>query len=481
MPIIRRLVSLALVALAVAAIAPAVASAATPAALRLIGSDPALGRQITVTGSDGRSITGEPGYFRLRVTPAGQAPVEYRGFCADLHHRIGEGVDYAVSLRTAADDPSLAGARASEAAWLLSQADALIASASGKGLEAGALQVAVWQLTGQAREATPTSDAAVNARAAALRTLASGRALGGPLTATPAMPRGCAGGSAVSVALTGAPGSTADLSVTAGAGTLSATSVRFPASGRATVSVSSALAGSVTVTARTTGGTATRIARAGSGQTTPQETLVLTAPRTYTASATVTFENCPVIPFGGDTTPTTPTNTPSETPGGAAPDTPVVPFEAPSTPVAPTTPAPTRPRTPTQVTRPRLSLSKTGPKRARAGAAVRYTIRVRNTGPVALADVAVTDALPAGMSLAGMPRGARLRSGHVVWTIPALKPGATRVLRVGVRLDADASGRRCNRASAVGASQTAGRVRARARSCTMVTAVRRPLAPAVAA
>jgi uncharacterized repeat protein (TIGR01451 family) len=478
MSVIRRLVSLGLVALAIVAVVPAAASAATPATLRLVGSDPTLGRQITVTSPDGSSITSEPGFFRLKVTPAGQAPVEYRGFCADLHHHIAEGTTYAVSLKTAADDPGLGSARSSEAAWLLGQADALIAAASDRGLEAAALQVAVWQLTGQARETTPTSDAAVNARAAALRALASGRALGGPLTATPAMPRGCAGRSAVSIALTGTPGSTADLSITAGAGALSATSVRFPASGTATVSVSSAVSGAVTVTARTTGGTLTRIARATAGQTTPQETLVLTAPRTYTASATVTFEDCPLIPSGEDTNPTTPTNTPS--------DTPVVPFEAPATPATPAIPAP---RTPSQVTRPRLSLTKTGPTRALAGAAVAYTIRVRNTGAETLTGVAVTDALPAGMSLAGIPRGARLRSGRVVWTIPALAPGATRVLRVGVRLDADASGRRCNHASAVGASSSTGtgpgtgthRVRASATSCTMVRAVRRPVAPAVTA
>ena len=488
MSIIRRLVSLGLVALAVAAIVPAVASAATPATLRLVGTDPALGRVITITAPDGTSVKGDPGWFRLRVTPSGQAPVEYRGFCADLHHHIADATDYAVSLKTVADDATLGSARSSEAAWLLGKADALVAAASNKGLEAGALQVAVWQLTNQARETTPTSDAAVNARAAALRALASGRALGGPLTATPAMPRGCAGRSAVGIALTGTPGSTADLSITAGAGALSATSVQFPASGKATVTVSSALSGSVTVTARTQGGTLTRIARATSGQTTPQETLVLATPRTYTASATVTFEDCPLIPSGEDVNPTPPTNTPSDTPTGTTPDTPVFPRETPTTPTTPTTP-----RTPTQVRTPRLSLSKKGPKKALAGAAVGYTITVRNTGAATLTNVAVTDALPAGMSLAGMPSGARLRSGRVVWTIPTLKPGASRVLRVGVRLDADASGRRCNHASAVGTGATSGgsgsgggsgatgTARATATSCTMVTAVRRPVAPAVTA
>ncbi|HMO00270.1 MAG TPA: hypothetical protein PKD59_12735 [Miltoncostaeaceae bacterium] len=482
MSLIRRLVSLGLVALAAAAVMPVGASAATPATLRLMGSEPTLGHQVTITTPDGSTITGEPGFFRLRVTPAGQAPVEYRGFCADLDHHIDEGTDYAVSLKTAVDDATLASARSSEAAWLLGQADAFVAAASNKGLEAGALQVAVWQLTDQARETKPSSDAAVNARAAALRALASGRALGGPLTATPAMPRGCAGRSAVSIALTGTPGSTADLSITAGAGALSATSMRFPASGRATVSVSSAVSGSVTVTARSEGGTLTRIARARSTQSTPQETIVLTNPRSHTATATVTFENCPLIPSGGDTNPTPPTNTPSETPTGTSPDTPVRPFEAPGT---PTTPAiPTAPRRPPQITRPRLSLSKTGPKTALAGSVVGYVIRVRNTGTVPVTDVAVTDALPAGMSLAGMPGGARLRSGRVVWTIPTLAPGATRTLRIGVRLNADVSGRRCNRASAAGTgspTSSPATPRATGSSGTMVTAVRRPVAPAVTA
>jgi uncharacterized repeat protein (TIGR01451 family) len=478
MPLIRRILSLGLAGLAVAAIVPALASAATPATLRLVTTDPSLGRQITITPPGGTSVTSTPGWFRLRVTPAGQAPVELSGFCADLHHHIGTGTDYAVSMRTVADDAALGTARSAEAGWLVSRAESLIAAAppAGKGLEAASLQVAVWQLTGQAREVDPTSDAAVNARTAALRALASGRAVGGPLTMTPAMPRGCAGRSAVTLRLSGTPGSTAELSITAGAGTLSASEVRFGADGTATASVASAAPGQVTVAARAQGGTLTRIARASAGQTTPQETLVLTTPRTYTATATVTFEDCPLIPSGGDRGPSAPDgpgNTPSEGPGTPT-DSPLVPFEGPSAPATPTTPA--RPRTPTQVETPRLSVTKSGPRRALAGSGVGYVIRVRNTGEATLRDVAVTDDLPAGMSLARMPSGARLRSGRVVWTIPSLKPGATRVLRVAVRLDADASGRRCNRAGVV-----AGTLRRVASSCTMVTALRRPVAPAVTA
>jgi uncharacterized repeat protein (TIGR01451 family) len=476
MSLIRRILSLGLAGLVVAAIVPALASAATPATARLLATDPVYSG-VTITHPDGTTAHGGPGLFRLRVTASGAAPVEYRGFCADLKHPIAGGTDYTVSLRTAADEAFLGTPRRAEAAWLVQNAERLIAAqpAAKRPLEAGALQVAVWQLMDEARETNPTSDATLNARAAAIRQLAAGRAVGGPVTMTPAMPRGCAGGSGVSLRLTGTPGSTADLSVTAGTGTLSATQVRFAADGTATVSVSSAAAGAVTVTARTEGGTLTRIARARSTQSTPQETIVLGSPRSFTATATVTFENCPLIPSGGGTTPTdTSTNTPSDTPTGTAPDSPLTPFGGPATPTTPTTPA--TPRRPTQVTRPRLQLSKTGPKRVRAGAAAAYVIRVRNAGTETLTNVAVADALPAGMSLTGIPAGARLRAGRVTWTIPSLKPGATRVLRVPVRLDADASGRRCNRASAV-----AGTVRALASSCTMVTALRRPLAPAVTA
>jgi uncharacterized repeat protein (TIGR01451 family) len=477
MVLIRRILSLGLAGLLVAAIVPALASAATPATARLLGTDP-VHAGVTITHPDGTTVHGGPGLFRLRVTASGSAPAEYRGFCADLKHPIASGTDYTMSLRTASDEAFLATPRRAEAAWLVQQAERLIAAqpAAKRPLEAGALQVAVWQLMDEARETDPTSDAALNARAAAVRQLAAGRAVGGPVTITPAMPRGCAGGSGVALRLTGTPGSSAALSVTAGTGTLSATEVRFAADGTATVSVSSGSAGAVTVTARTEGGTLTRIARTRSTQSTPQETIVLGSPKSHTATATVTFENCPLIPSGGgvDPNPGTPTNTPSDTPTGSGPETPLGPFGGPAIPATPATPV--APRTPTQVTRPRLRLSKTGPKRVRAGAVAAYVITVRNAGGETLTDVTVADALPAGMSLTGMPAGARLRSGRVTWTIRSLKPGATRVLRVPVRLDADAAGRRCNRASAV-----AGTVRVLASSCTMVTAVRRPVAPAVTA
>jgi len=458
---IRRILTLALAGVVIAAIAPAVAGAATPASLRLLGSDPSYG-QVTLHAPDGRTVNAAPRWFRLQVTPAGGSAVEYRGFCADLHHAIATGTAYNVSLRTTADDPSLGNPRHAEAAWLLQSAEGLIAAAptASKGLEAGALQVAVWQLVGEVRESSPTSDAVLNARVAAIRALAAGRAAAGPITAAPTMPKGCAGRSAVGIHLTGTPGSTARLTVTGGPGAVSPSQVQFGADGTAEASVTSPVAGIVTVTARAEGGTLTRIARATASQTTPQETVVL-VPRTYEAVVSVAFENCPLIPS-------------QETPS-----TPVTPFETPSSETKP--PAETAPperstrRTPNQAG-PRLSLTKTGPSRALAGARVGYVIRVTNRGTAALNDVTVADELPAGMSLASLPSSARLRSGRVVWAIDSLAAGATRTLRVSARIDADISGRRCNRATA-----SAGALRRTATACTRVRALRRPVTPAVTA
>ncbi len=404
----------------------------------------------------------------MRVTPAGGAPVERPGFCIDALHVIGQGINYSVSLQTAADDPRLATARYGEAAWLIQSAEGLIAAAapSARSLESGALQTAVWQLTDQIRETNPSSDAVLNARTAALRALAAGKAVGGPLTMTPSMTRGCAGRSSVAVNLTGAPGSTADLSVASGAGTVSPAQVRFGADGTAAASVTSATAGVVAITARSQGGTITRLARSSASAQTPQETMVL-VPQAYSATTTVTFEDCPVIPFEGPTTPTTP----------AAPvaplDTPTAKPVVPSTPVAPQQPA--------QAT-PKFTLVKKGPARITAGARTRYTITVRNRGTSVLRNLTLTDVLPKGMSLTGTPSGARLRGGRVVWSVGALKARGSRTFRVNVRIDADISGRRCNRAIATapgGIGSSA--VRRTAKACTAVKALPRVLLPAVTA
>jgi uncharacterized repeat protein (TIGR01451 family) len=473
-PPLRRLTALALIALAAVALVPAAASAATPAELRLLGTEPEYAT-VTVRAVDGRTVTASPGMLRLRVNPIGAPQADRRGFCVDLHHLIEEGRDYDVTMTTAADDPALAGPRLAEAAWLMQSAEGLIAArpSAARALEAGALQVAIWQLVGEARENLPTDDAALNARAAALRALAAGRAIGGPVAIAPEMSRGCAGRGTVRLRVTGVPGSSATL--TAPGGAVSPSTVTFGADGSATAAVSSSSAGTVTVTATSAGGTLTRLVRARAGQTTPQETMVL-VPAGHRATATVTFEDCPLIPLEEDRgTPVVPTDAPAGPQQG-----PLTPFETPSsTPVAPpaaSPPAGSVPHTPTQ-TGPRLRLRKSGPARVRAGVRAVYVIRVTNGGSEVARGVRVTDLLPDGMSLTAVPAGARLDGGRVVWTLATLGPRSTRTLRVRVRIDADIAGRRCNRARAT----VPGAPAAAATSCTRIVAVPRTLLPAVTA
>ena len=464
--LLRRAVMTGLLSLLALAFLPGAADAAQPATMRLLGTDPAY-RSMTLTMPNGARVSGSPGLFRLRITPAGGTAVERRGFCVDGTHPIGANIDYAVSLRTVADDARLATPRYGEAAWLIQSAEGLIAAAAPdkRALESGALQVAVWQLTDQAREVNPTDDAALNARTAALRTLASGRAIGGPVTITPAMARGCAGRSSVALNLTGTPGSSATLAVTGGPGTVSPAEVRFGADGTAQAAVTSASPGTVTVTARAEGGALTRIGRTGTS--TMQETMVL-VPQSYSAVASVVFDDCPVIPFEGNPTPATP----------VTPVVPVDPFESPSTkPLVPTTtPSVPAPRTPSQAA-PKYSVVKTGPESVSAGKTARYTITVVNRGTALLRNLTLTDDLPQGMSLTSTPSGARLAGGDVVWSLSPLKAGGRRVIRVTVRVDADISGHRCNRATVTspgGPTHTSS-------ACTMVKPVSRAILPAVTA
>jgi uncharacterized repeat protein (TIGR01451 family) len=313
--------------------------------------------------------------------------------------------------------------------------------------------VAVWQLTDQIRDSAPSGDPALNARAAAIRALAAGRAVCGPVAISNGGARGCAGRGAVALRVTGRPGSTAALSVAAGAGVVSPAQVRFDAAGVAEASVTSPTPGTVTVSVRSDGGTLTRAARASVGASTPQETIFL-VPGVQTASASVAFDDCPVAPL--DTTPAMPLG--GGLPGAA--ERPVAPLGKPSVPTG-STPGKATPRRPTQSRRP-FTVTKTGPARAVAGTRVTYRIRVRNRGSVALAGLAVADNMPAGMSLARVPSGSRLRGGRILWTLGPLRAGRNPTLTVRVRNDAGGTGRRSNRASV----RRPGHATARARAGT---------------
>lgn len=472
-PLLRRALSAALAALAILVVLPGVAAAHPKAVVRLLANDPALG-STSFTMPDGTPFTSKPGLLRLRLTPAGESPREKRAFCVDALHPFPLNKDFDVYLSDSRYDARLDTPRYAEAGWLLQNAERLIAAAPSnlRTLEAGALQTAVWQLTDQAREVNPSSNAALNARTAELRTLAAGRTLGGPVTISAAAPRGCAGRGAVSIALTGRPGSTATLAVTSGAGTVSPAEVRFGADGTATAAVSAATHGTVQVTARSEGGTLTRIARTNPGAVRPQETLILN-PQSHTATTSVIFEDCPVIPFEEGPGPsTTPTTTPPSTGGPTTPlETPVA---KPVVPGAP--PSGSGPRRPAQAG-PRFTLVKSGPARVMAGRRARYTITLTNTGTTTLRGLTIADELPAGMSLTRVPSGSRLRGGDLAWSLAPLAPGARRRVNVDIRFDADISGRRCNRARATASGLTP---RA-AKACTRVIADPRAITPAVTA
>lgn len=463
----RSTVWVALLALMAVLAATRVATAAEPATLRLLGSDPAH-PLVWVTRPDGGRNRGGPGWFRLRVTPRGGGPaVEHRGFCADLRHSIETGVDYDVSLRTAADEPALASPRMAEAAWLVDEAEGLIAAASDRRREAGAIQVAIWQLVGDAREESPTDDAALNRRAAELRALAAGRAIAGPIDLAAASPHGCAGGEGVALRLTGTPGTTADLRAEGPGAVVSPARVTFGPDGVAVARVGAAAAGAVRVTARARGGVLTRIARAAAGQTTPQETFVVVR-REWVATRDLTFGDCPPPP-GPEPAP----DPPLEPFGGPGPGPFSPPAAAPpADAVSPPAPAPRRRHDATSAIR----LVKRGPARMRAGTTGVYVIRVVNRGTAPVRGLVIADLLPDGMSLVAVPRGAALRAGRVRWRPVTLGPGRSRTVSVRVRLDADlAGGRRCNRADA----RAPGVASATASRCTRVIAVPRRVMPAV--
>lgn len=396
-----------LVGLVMALIVAMPATAATPAEVLLRDTDPEYGT-LTVNKPDGTTAATNPGQFQLTVTPVGGPARDVQGFCVDTDHPIAEGVAYDVSLQTAADDPSLASPASNSVAWLLQEADALIAAAPDDALEAGALQVAVWVILGEATAGAPTSDAAVNARAAELVALAAGKGPAGPIAISAASASTCAGGAGTQVNLTGTPGATATLAVTAGRGTLSAPTVTFSAAGTASVTLASTAVGTVQVTASSTGAELTRGARLPGSGTEPQETAFLT-PRTYTAAVSVAFLDCSGT---------------SVTPGGTPTPTP--------------TPKPKVTQTPT------LKVTKAGPRTKTSGGQVRYTIVVRNTSKVIARQVVVSDTLPPGLAyLRSSLRPASVGK-RIVWRIGNLAPGKSRTLTVWLQSPAGMAGSRTN-------------------------------------
>jgi uncharacterized repeat protein (TIGR01451 family) len=109
--------------------------------------------------------------------------------------------------------------------------------------------------------------------------------------------------------------------------------------------------------------------------------------------------------------------------------------------------------------KPRLALSKRGPRRTLSGRAVTWRIRVVNRGPGVARRVVLRDIVPAGFALTRsrirVADGAKVKlarkryrfaNGAVVWRIGNLRPGARRTILVTMRSTPGTVGRRVNRA-----------------------------------
>lgn len=115
-----------------------------------------------------------------------------------------------------------------------------------------------------------------------------------------------------------------------------------------------------------------------------------------------------------------------------------------------------------------LRIAKRGPARAAAGQVMTFTITVRNTHATSAATALIlSDVLPAGYAFAKRPNGAVLRKGKLVWTLGDLAPGASKTIRVQVRIDRNVGGTRCNTAVASAANATT----VQARACTKIARI----------
>jgi uncharacterized repeat protein (TIGR01451 family) len=96
---------------------------------------------------------------------------------------------------------------------------------------------------------------------------------------------------------------------------------------------------------------------------------------------------------------------------------------------------------------PDIGIAKAGPLTARAGTSFTYRITVRNRSEFAATNVEVTDLVPASLTLVRIPAGATIRNGVVTWRVGTLAPGASRSLRMPVRVNPNVSGRIRNSAT----------------------------------
>jgi hypothetical protein len=114
------------------------------------------------------------------------------------------------------------------------------------------------------------------------------------------------------------------------------------------------------------------------------------------------------------------------------------------------------------------------PRKLRAGADARFTIRVSNArGAAAARRAHLTVRLPAGFSLARPVEDSVVKNGAMRWSIGTLRPRAARSLSVTLRADRTASGPR-ELAATVSASCGSARAKALVRVAQAVEQQVRP-------
>jgi uncharacterized repeat protein (TIGR01451 family) len=377
---------------------------------------------LTLFNTSGGAFISNASAGTLNFTVNGTA---YIGYCTDTTELFSTGTE-PVEVTTQAP-PATAATRA--AAWIILNRTVSGAPTPAKQQQAAVTQVALWLLLdGNINKTTPTSDAALNAAAAALVAEAqAATATPSTLTVTAATP--AAGATSTTVTITGKPGAVVSLS--ASGGTLSAPSVTLGASGTATVTLSVAGPGTATVSA-SAAGDGNYIAIEPTGPTPQPQATAAATPSTLTASVGATFTATQVTPSG----PTTPIA------GGATA---------------------------------RLVITKKAPARARPLSRVKYTIVVRNTSKVAARSVVLRDAIPSGLSLVTASRARTLNNGVITFRLGTLAPGASRTVTVTMLADASVRGKRTNVATV-----SATGVRAvRAAAATVFRTLARRVQPAV--
>ena len=270
-------------------------------------------------------------------------------------------------------------------AWILQTQTPTGPVTPAKQQEASTAQIALWVIGGQLRAVNPTNDPAANAAVASL--VAAARAQ----TAIPAFLSlvGAAGGPGQpgTIAITAKPGAVVSLAVTAGPGTLSSTSVTVGPDGRASVTVSSPGLG--TTVAATTVGDAIpiRIQPLDNSQ------------RTAIAGGSELRGNVTVSETAATSV--------SQVSGS-------------------------------------LRIRKRAPATAKAGANIRYRIRITNPSKVTIRNVVLRDRIPSGMSFVEANRGGEVENGRVVWELGTLRAGGIRTVTVVLQASLTIRGDRTN-------------------------------------